>query len=631
MTKPEQFRKLTDFEHARLRTELYFGSREPHTQSVLDFSTGNLEIAERTWVPALWTGFREIIDNSLDEVIGKGFGDSLWVEFNPETLVISVEDNGRGIPIHEIPELGKGPAASILIGEPRAGRNFDEREDVAGMNGVGASITNFTSEWLELEIHRSGEHDKEGPKNFTQRWEEATRAGKEVHRTKGPHIIRGSKKRSGTKITYRPSSKVFPKMILPMEFVSSRLWDIAVTNPKLKVFLNGKRLQPETGRDSVLSTYFPEAKSNPIEVQSDSFRGTFYLVPSSTSLREPFLHSLVNRIPIMNGGTHMDGFLNVLWKILLPEIQKKTKAPIDRKDIGDLIVFGNVRMDNPNFDSQSKTRLVSDIKLTSTPEIEMDVRSFIRRNPEWVNEVIARAERRTSLKEDKKLDEDQKKALKQRSSKVMHATGRDRSKCVLYIMEGESAVGNMPEARHPERDGVLELRGKTLNTHTMKPNEIVKNQVILDIMKAIGLKIGEPARRGDLRYGSVYIATDEDPDGKNITALLVDFFYRFWPELFRDKPFLYRLSTPYLILIKGDHRKYIFAHDYEEFRQNTDLYKGWKVVYAKGLGVFESREWEMILNDPVLYPFLDDGKMSEVLNLVFDDRLADLRKEWLCR
>ena len=152
-SKKDILKKLNDYQHARLRTEMYLGSREPHTQEVLHFDGEKLALREFTWVPALYTGLRELIDNALDEMVGHKHGDTLTVTYDEDGMVFSVADNGRGLPIAERTQLGRGPAASILLGEARAGRNFDARGQVAGTNGLGAACTNFTAEWLELDVY----------------------------------------------------------------------------------------------------------------------------------------------------------------------------------------------------------------------------------------------------------------------------------------------------------------------------------------------------------------------------------------------------------------------------------------------------------------------------------------------
>ena len=167
-----------------------------------------------------------------------------------------------------------------------------------------------------------------------------------------------------------------------------------------------------------------------------------------------------------------------------------------------------------------------------------------------------------------------------------------------------------------------------MNVFGITPRKAMTSEALLDIMTAIGLKMGEKPE--DLRYGKIYIAADEDEDGKNIVALLVNFFYRFWPDLFRgSEPIVYKFSTPFVILSKGKQRKYVYADDYDDFQSNIEKYKGWDVRRAKGLGSLEPEDWEHALKKPVVVPLMDDGEMKETLDLIFNNARADDRKEWL--
>jgi DNA gyrase/topoisomerase IV subunit B len=621
-----------DFKHSRLRPEILFGSRELHTQLLPSYREGKLQLHEYTWVPALWTMLREIIDNSLDELIKYGHGDTLRIDFDPATLVATVEDNGRGLPIREIAKLGKGPAASILLGAARSGRNFVDQRDGAGMNGVGGSAVNFTSEFFEIVVERDGTQDTDGVKHLEQRWEEAKSKGEVIHKTKGPHVIRGSKKRSGTKVRFRPSEIVYPKRVLPLEFVRDRCWDIAVVNPKIKVILNGERLEPTSGKDPIISTYFGDKKASVAEVVQEEFKTRFYIVPGFDETREVSF-ALVNNIPVFAGGPHVDTFRTLYTGTVIEELKRKTKKE-DLNFTRDMVALGTLiyavtSMHEPRFDSQSKTKLTSDVAgKVRAGYIESDISSMIRRNPEWVDEVIARARAKTNADTDREIKKEQRKIKRSRIVRLDDASQKNRSDCILFVMEGDSAKGLLSDERE-DYHGILPMKGKIMNARQNSPMDVIKDEALSDLMGALGLAIGTPAIRRRLRYGAVYIATDEDEDGKNITALLVNFFYQYWPELFRGEPFIYRFCTPYLILTKGKETKYVYAKDYEEFQQNPDAYKGWTVIRAKGLGTLNKEAWKHVLKSPTLIPLMDDGKLAETLSLIFDGDRAEDRKRWL--
>ena len=634
----ETYKKLDDYNHSRLRTELYLGSRELHTQSVLNFDGNKLSLKEFTYVPALFVALRELWDNALDEMLGHGYGDTLRVSYDENEMVFTVSDNGRGLPIDERPELGKGPAASILLGEARAGRNFEERGEVAGTNGLGAACTNFTSEWFEIDVYNNG-------KRLKQQWQEGKYGGNDIHKTKGPNIIRGSKGKSGTTIRFKPSSKVFPHLALPEEFILGRLWDIAVSNTDLKVFFNERKLTPAKGTystDTVMATYFKKQVPKISILTNDQdehvFSSNFYLVPEFTEESEEF-HSLVNNLPALQGGSHIDAFKNMFYTTAVEYLSnyrgspfKKEKLILTRQDVSNgLMIFNITKMNAPNFDSQTKGRLITEVKTVMKGKIDLfEIGSAFRRNPEWVNAILERCRQRISNKQKNAVKKQQKKISKTKIAKLTDATSKDRQKCILFLGEGDSALNEMMNVRNPSIHGCLPLRGKILNVHGVTPKKVIESQALVDIMTSVGLQIGETATVNNLRYGSIYIATDEDEDGKNISSLLVNFLFRFWPELFTTlSPIVYKFSTPFIIAQKGNSKKYIYADDYPEFQLNLDKYKGWGITRAKGLGALEGSDWEHALANPVLIPIIDDGKMKETLDLIFNKERADDRKEWL--
>lgn len=638
MAKKRKHKKLNDYQHVRLRTEMYLGSRELHTQTVVHYDGERLASKEFTWVPALYTALRELIDNALDEVIGHKHGTTIRVTYDEEKMEFSVEDNGHGLPIRENAALGKGPAASILLGQLRAGSNFDdeERGRVAGVNGLGAACTNYTSEWFKLDVWQSGKH-------FHQQWKEGTYRGVDTLKATEPKIKRGDaqRNRKGTRIRYKPSSKVFPKLILPTEFVEGRLWDIAVVNPKLKLYFNGKRLTPKKGRDPIIATYFEDRPVGLMEVSGNAsgrdFHGKYYLSPNFSENGE-VIHSVVNNLPAYEGGAHIEAFRELFYPAMMEELRKKAKKEklkLIRSDISTgLLIFNITHMSAPMFDSQTKARLISEVRVAVKEGWDSwQIGSLVRRNPDWVEEILERCRERTAAKETREVNQKQRKLSRTKIAKLRDATGRDRSKCILFITEGDSATNKLCDVRDPAIQGAFPLTGKILNVHDVSPKKVLANKVLANLMISIGLQIGEKAHRDSLRYGAVFIAADEDEDGKNIVAQLVNFFFTFWPELFQDPkhPFFYKFSTPFIKAEKGKQTKYFYAHDYEDFQKNLNRYKGWAITRAKGLGSLKEKDWERALESPVIIPLVDDGNLQETLDLIFNGERADDRKEWLSK
>ncbi len=216
------------------------------------------------------------------------------------------------------------------------------------------------------------------------------------------------------------------------------------------------------------------------------------------------------------------------------------------------------------------------------------------------------------------------------------ASGTARMNCTLFLCEGKSAVSGITEARDPTIHGALPLRGKVMNVYgrhlarsaySQHLKKVAENDALMKIASAVGLVVGQKAVRSTLRYGKVYLATDADPDGANIAALLVNYFYQLWPELFDPKsPFLYIFQTPFIIAKKGKVKKYWYSDDYDTF--SSDEYKGWEITRAKGLAALKKDDWQAELAKPRVTPVVDDGDLAACLDLLFSPN-ADARKDWL--
>lgn len=197
------------------------------------------------------------------------------------------------------------------------------------------------------------------------------------------------------------------------------------------------------------------------------------------------------------------------------------------------------------------------------------------------------------------------------------------------IVSHNSAVSGIVEARNPDIHGGLPLRGKVMNVTGENVRTIMENEALVKIMGALGLVPGTRANRHALRYGKVFITTDADEDGKNIAALLVNFFYTLWPELFdpAQPAFINIFDTPLVIAVKGKVRKYFYNDNYASFKPED--FKGWEITRAKGLAALKRDDWRYVLENPKVNPITDDGELGEALSLLFDPKRADARKAWI--
>lgn len=619
MTTPKEWKKLTPYGHSRLRTEMYLGSRDPHTQVVLEYGPQGPFPVETVWVPALFTAFREVLDNALDEVAAHGHGDRIDITFDPKSLIVSVKDNGRGIPI-DFDKTEKKHAATVLLSETLAGRNFeDDRGATRGLNGVGASIVNFCSEFFQVDIVRDN-------KEFSQRFVEGTE-----HIAEDPMIIPRNTTRTGTRIEFKLSSIVFRNRVLPENFIKARVHEAALCYPKLKLTYNGKSVVVK----SVEKDLFPKHTPITFSVEDEGFKSNFWLVPKFFADGSEYSHSLVNAIPVFNGGVHIETFKKNFFAGMIGALDresKKRKLVPNKSDLSDgMLIYNITEMKAPEFDSQSKTRLINEgvAKILAGALDAPDFfKSVIRKNPEWIESVYESCAERTQKKDDKDTAKKAKEGKRAKVEKLKDATSYDRSKCILFLGEGDSAISGLNEARNPVIHGGLPLRGKVMNVHGMRPKEAYANAELTNIMNTIGLVAGQRANRHALRYGKVYIATDADSDGYNIAALVVNFFYHFWPELFDDKnPFLFVFQTPLIIAVKGKNRKYWYAEEYDSFEPKD--FSGWDVTRAKGLAALKRTDWAYVLENPKTVPIYDDGSLTETLSLLFDSKRSQDRKGWI--
>lgn len=617
----EEILKLSDYNHTRLRLEMYYGSRDPHSQHVLVYPSGAPELQEITWVPAVFTAFREILDNALDEVVGHGYGDRIDVTYDPASMTFEVKDNGRGIPL-TFSEEEQMHMATLALSTARAGRNFKERGQVAGTNGIGASGVNFCSEWFKLEIERDG-------KVFKQLFEEGTNELK----INPPTIKDTGTTKTGTKVQFKLSPKVFKNPILPEEFLAARIYEVALCNPKVKFYYNGERVVAKSIEKQLFAGYKPIT----VEVNEDTFHSTFWLIPGFFESGE-LQHSIVNNIPAFDGGVHIDAFKRGFYSGLLTALEKeskKRKLQPNRSDVSEgLFLFNITTMTAPNFNSQSKTRLNNEetAKYVKNALDDPDFfKTIIKKYSEWIDDIYLRCAERTMKKDASEVDKDAKKLLREKVPGLMDATGKNRQNCILLLAEGQSAISSAASVRDPEIHGGLGLQGKVMNVFGASPKEVLEDRALRDIMNSLGLVPNKPADRATMRYGKVYIAADADPDGMNITALLINFFYKFWPELFdpSQDPVINIFMTPFIIAEKGKQRKYWYSDDHTDFKPED--YKGWSITRAKGLGTLTEEDWRHSLDQPRLYQVTDDPDMTEALSLIFDGKRADDRKVWISK
>lgn len=627
--------KLDDRQWARLRTEVYFGSRELTEVDMVGYdASGQITYGSYTFVPAVYTLYRELLDNALDEIVGHSAGDTIKVDYNEVRHEFTVQDNGRGIPAGMVADL---------LGSARAGRNFRERGNVAGTNGVGAAAANFCSQSFKVVSSHNGE-------KFTGAWTENAKKPDDKHDFESM-VSKCPKADHGTWVTIIPSSRVFPHLDVPLDFMRSRVYEIAAANPGIKIYFNGSRVKipsdmrrgilkgrsvislPIKGETETVSDHRSLDRTG--KVTKHKFRSDFYIVPDFFDGTEDGSHSIVNSICAYRGGVHIDKFKTAFFKAVLTAIEpqaKKQKLKLTRGDVSSgLLIYNVTQMASPNFDSQTKTQLTNtEVGKLIESAVDLDtVKRLVKSNQKWVDQILERCALRTNKKDLEDAKRASKKNARTKVAKLFDATGKDRKKCILFVAEGDSAIKKLTEVRDPKIHGGLPLKGKIMNVNGVSPAKMMASEALKDIMNAIGLHIGERAIRSQLRYGQINITVDEDEDGKNIMALIVNFLYTNWPELLDPDlpPFVYKFETPLFICTKGNQRKYYFSTNAHQF--DPKKYKGWSISRAKGCGRLDTENWQDCIDNPSLIPIQEDGSLKEVLDLIFNGSRSDDRKEWL--
>jgi DNA gyrase/topoisomerase IV subunit B len=612
----EEIKVLSDREHVRLRTQIYLGNTKKTSYSVPLFLDDKFQVKEIEFIPAVYKAVGEIIDNSIDEFAQTDIPNKhLEIEANPLLGTYTITDNGRGVPIG-MHSSGKY-TPEVAFGSLRSGRNFTDNKEtgVIGQNGVGSACTNYCSVEFSLDIHRDG-------KRYRQTFSDGA---KEISK---PSIRAGSDK-TGTSVAFQLDSQVFSDPTLPEELMHNRAMELALTNPGITVSYNKHKYKFKKGFEDIIKTlsdsYFMFESGN---IQ-------FWVIFGVNKNMDEQIFSWVNSSLLFDSGLCNTQFLNAFYDKVMSHLErdaKKAKCEITKNDVRqELLVIGNLKLSDPQYDAQSKTRLTGpNLRTEFVSMIDDNWSSFSRRNKDWLQSVFERAMIRHHIDENKKAIKEHQKNLKKKVPSLVDATSKNRFETSLLITEGDSAASMITEARDPKTIASLPLSGKVNNVYGVTPAQLLNMSKLTDMLTAIGLVPGQKAVRSDLNYGKVIIATDADFDGADIFTLLINLFYTFWPELFSKDydPFFYRMVSPNIVASKNGKRIHFPSRlDYERVK---DKYKGYTIEYMKGLGSMHKEDWKLVIAglDKYSIPIIDDGNITQTLELLFGND-AEARKEWL--
>lgn len=633
-TVEQTFTKLSQLEHILLRPDTYIGSAERVQQTtwVWDSETKHMVNKEIVYPPGLYKIFDEILVNAADHKQRDPSMNSLKVEIDPENQLISVWNNGSGIPI-EMHKKEKVYVPELIFGNLLTSSNYDDEEKkvVGGRNGFGAKLANiFSTEFtIETADTGSGKRYKQVFRNNMSEKDEA--------------VIRSNpKKESYTKVSFSPDLSRFGMEYLDTDIVSlmkKRVYDIAGVNSSLKVYLNGTKLPIKNFKDYV-NLYSAEVTSCPILHERLNDRWEVAVTASDGQLSQV---SFVNSIWTIKGGTHVSHIADQIVTKVAEHITKKNKGlkvkPFQIKS--HLSLYVNCLIENPSFDSQTKETLTTKpakfgSKWSFTDELAKKVVSS-----EIVQNVLAFAKFKQS-KELSKTDGGKKARVSgiPKLDDANKAGSRESYKCTLILTEGDSAKALAVSGLSVVgRDyyGVFPLRGKLLNVREAKHKQIMDNAEINNLKKILGLqhnkKYCEETVKS-LRYGHVLIMADQDHDGSHIKGLVINFFDHFWPTLLTIDGFLQEFITPIVKCIKGKSDKVFFTMpEYKHWIGGEEgTQNGWRAKYYKGLGTSTAAEAKGYFSNLPrhLHEFHHTGKDdSDMIEMAFSKQRVNDRKDWL--
>lgn len=607
------FKVLTDEEHLKLRPSMYIGSVDE-----TDISSYFINLKDNTLlgseyktiklVPGLLKIINEIIDNSVDEYIrtnGKfAYKIDVSMKQNLDGFVVSVRDNGRGIPI--VKPDGIDEYRPVLSwSRARSGTSFEANRVTLGANGVGSFATYVFSTKFTGETH-DGTHGL-------------------VFQKDGMHTSVTKSKKNFTEVTFLPDLDQFNKGEVSFEnhadYIRQRLINLSVCYSKIKFTFNGELVSVHDTTALANAFY----KDNIIIKEND-----FTIIIGSTAEFQEFrFHSYVNGLHTPNGGAIIDYITSEVCGCLQPLIKKKHKIEVTPSQIKNNLFLGLYlsNFQNLKFDSQTKEKITNSKNEVSSYFSDYDFSTIAKKillSENIINPIIQSILAKKELAERLELARKQKKSQKIDIVNHIQATYPDPNERILFIAEGLSAMSPLLSTRKSNKIGGYPLRGKILNVTGMKYNAIMDNVTVSELLSVIGLHLGKLPE--DLNYGKIAIMTDADVDGISIRMQLINLFYLWGTQIF-DENRVFIVKTPLLSAQKGNDLRLYYSFD--EYNKDKKNIKGYEETYFKGLGTMPLEVYEECINNPKLVPItLSNDNDKRYLEMAFGDD-ADLRKKWL--
>lgn len=629
----DDIKVMEGLEAVRVRPGMYIGS------------TGSRGLHHMLW---------EIVDNAVDEA-ANGFATIVSVTINRDNSVV-VEDNGRGIPvgIHEKLHVS---GVEVVYTQLHAGGKFnnDSYGFSGGLHGVGASVVNALSEYVEVEVATGG-------KLYSIKFHSYEDSDGNMHSgiPVAPLAEVGRTRRQGTRVTFLPDKRVFETIEMNSEVVAKRLRELAYLNKGVTFKFTDNRLKDENKSreykyDGGIVDFvcYLNSEKTPLYKEPIYFRGMrgtgkdAIIVEIAMQHNDGYTESIfsyVNNIPTTEGGTHETGFKSALTKVMndychRTGILKEKDAPLPGEDFREgLTAVVSLKMSSIQFEGQTKTKLGNTEARTAVEAIVMDELAPILENLKNSDLAAAIADKAVKAAKAREAARKAKTMAREKSKlenaplvgKLSSCTGRTPEQNELFIVEGDSAGGSAKQGRDRRFQAILPLRGKPLNVEKRRIEQVLENDECRSIITALGTGIGEDFELKNLKYHKIIILSDADQDGAHIRALLLTFFYRYTKELITGGH-VYMGMPPLYKVQKGNNVTY--AYDDEELARITKGMKGYTLQRYKGLGEMNPEQlWETTLNPEnrslVRVTIEDAAYVEHLVTLLMGDKVAP-RKEYI--